>query len=88
MDFSSNSPILYLLAGVIILFVLAQSVFFLIRAMRRARALKMNSVTVRKTIIKSAIFTIAPAFAILIGVIALAGKLGTPLPWLRLSIQS
>jgi len=86
MDFSSNSPILYLLAGVIILFVLAQSVFFLFRAMRRARELKMNPVTIRKTIIKSAVFTLAPAFAILIGVIALAGKLGTPLPWLRLSI--
>lgn len=86
MDFSSNSPILYLLSGVIILFVLAQSVFFLIRAMRRARELKMNPVTIRKTIVKSAFFTLAPAFAILIGVIALAGKLGTPLPWLRLSI--
>jgi hypothetical protein len=86
MDFSSNSPVLYLLAGVIILFVLVQSVFFLIRAMRRARVLKMSPVTIRKTIIKSAIFTLAPAFAILIGVVALAGKLGTPLPWLRLSI--
>lgn len=86
MEFSSNSPVIYLLAGIIILFVLAQSVFFLIRSMRRAKAINISVVTVRKTIVKSAVFTIAPAIAILIGVVALAGKLGAPLPWLRLSI--
>lgn len=86
MEFSPNSPVLYLLAGLIILFVLAQSVFFLVRAMRRAKAINFSPGVVKKTVIKSAVFTIAPAIAILIGVVALAGKLGAPLPWLRLSI--
>ena len=36
MNFSVNSPILFVLAGVIILAVLAQSVFFLVRAIRRS----------------------------------------------------
>jgi hypothetical protein len=86
MEFSANSPVLYLLSGIIILFVLAQSFFFLFRAIKRAKVINIPTGTVRKTIVKSVIFTIAPAVAILIGVIALAGKLGSPLPWLRLSI--
>ena len=86
MAFSSNSPILYLLAGAIILFVAAQSIFFLVRAVRRARALKIPAEKIRKTIVNAAVFTVAPAVAILIGVVALAGKLGAALPWLRLSI--
>lgn len=36
--------------------------------------------------ISSAFFTIAPAIAILLGVIALSKALGFPLPWLRLSV--
>ncbi len=86
MPFSANSPALYLLAGILILFVLAQSVFFLVRSIRRARALDLPGSKVTKAIINAAVFTIAPALAILIGVVALAGKLGAPLPWLRLSI--
>ena len=34
----------------------------------------------------SAVFTIAPAVAILLGVITLSKALGLPLPWLRLSV--
>lgn len=86
MPFSANSFILYILAGVIIVFVIAQSVFFLLRALARARAIGMSETTLRKTIISSAIFTIAPAAAILVGVVALIPALGIPLPWLRLSI--
>jgi hypothetical protein len=41
---------------------------------------------VRKTILSSSLFTIAPAVSILIGVITLSKFLGLPFPWLRLSI--
>ena len=37
MDFNVNHPILFLLVAIIILFVLAQSVFFLIKALKRAK---------------------------------------------------
>ena len=40
----------------------------------------------RKIAITAAIFTIAPAIAIIICVFALAKSLGLPLPWLRLSV--
>jgi len=86
MKFSVNSPILFILVAIIILVVLAQSVYFLLRALKRARELNMDKSVLKKTIISSAVFTIAPAVAILVGVVALAKSLGIALPWLRLSI--
>ena len=70
MDFSINSPILFVIVGAIVALVLAQSVFFLVRAWRRAKELGIKTETLRKTVTSSAIFTIAPAVAILIGVVA------------------
>ena len=46
----------------------------------------MDQKKIRKTIKTAAIFTIAPAVAIVISVITLSKKLGIPLPWLRLSV--
>ena len=84
--FDPNSTFLFILAGLVILFVIAQSVFFLVRAWRRGKALGMDMKQMRKTIISTAIFTFAPAVSILLGVITLAQFLGLPLPWLRLSV--
>ena len=86
MEFSVNSPILFLIVGAIIALVLAQSVFFLVRAVKRARQIGISSNTVKKTISSAAVFTIAPAIAVLVGVVALSKSLGVPLPWLRLSV--
>ncbi len=86
MEFNVNHPILYLLVGIVIAIVLAQSVFFLVRALRRAKELGIESSTIKKTISSSAVFTIAPAVAILVGVVALSKTLGVAMPWLRLSV--
>ena len=86
MEFSVNSPIIFVIVGAIIALVLAQSFFFLIRATKRAKELGISSETVKKTISSSAIFTRAPAVAILVGVVALSKSLGLALPWLRLSV--
>lgn len=86
MNFSVNSPILYILVGILIAFVLAQSVYFLVKALRRAKELGIAGSTVKKTISSAAVFTIAPAIAILVGVVALSKSLGVALPWLRLSV--
>ena len=86
MEFSVNSPILFIIVGAIIALVLGQSVFFLIKAMKRAKELGISSSTVKKTISSAAIFTVAPAVAILVGIIALSKSLGLALPWLRLSV--
>ncbi len=86
MQFNVNSPILFVLVGVIIAAVLAQSAYFLWRAVKRAKALGIKSQTIKSTITSSAVFTIAPAVAVLVGVVALSKSLGIPLPWLRLSV--
>ena len=86
MEFSVNHPILFLIVGIIISVVLAQSVYFLVKSMRRAKAIGMDSKKIKKTIITAAVFTIAPAVSIVIAVISLSQSLGLALPWLRLSV--
>ena len=86
MEFSVNSPILFVLVGIIILIVLTQSVYFLVRAFKRANELGISKKTLKKTVSSAAVFTVAPAVAILVGVVALSKSLGIALPWLRLSI--
>ncbi len=86
MEFNVNSPILFVIVGAIIAIVLAQSFFFLIKAMKRAKQLGIAAPTLKKTISSAIVFTIAPAIAVLVGVVALSKSLGIPLPWLRLSV--
>ncbi len=86
MDFSVNHPILFVIVGIIIAVVLAQSVYFLVKAYRRAKAKGTDMKKIHKVIITSAIFTVAPAIAIVITIIALSKSLGIALPWLRLSV--
>ena len=86
MEFSVNHPILFIIVGAIIALVLAQSIYFLVRALGRARQLGISKSMLGKIISSAAIFTIAPAVAILVGVIALSKSLGLALPWLRLSV--
>ncbi len=84
--FYPNTGFLFLLAAVVVAFVIAQSIFFLIRSWRRARAIGMEQALLRRIAISSATFTVAPAISILLGVITLSKFLGLPLPWLRLSV--
>ncbi len=60
MEFNVNAPILFVLVGIIVAFVLAQSAFFLWRAVKRAKEIGLPQETVRKTISAAAIFTVAP----------------------------
>ena len=86
MEFNSNSGFMYGMVAIVIAFVILQSVAFLIKAWKRGLQLGMTKQVLRKTVGSSAVFTIAPAVAILLGVIALSKALGFPLPWLRLSV--
>ncbi len=86
MSFSVNSPFLYIVAAIVIVFVLAQSVFFLVRAYRRGKQLGIATSKLNKTVVSTAVFTLAPAVSILLGVVSLASFLGIPLPWIRLSV--
>ena len=86
MNFTPNSTFLYIIAVIVIVFVLAQSAFFLVRAWRRAKELGIDTATLKKTVKATAVFTVAPAISILLGVVTLSKFLGIPLPWIRMSV--
>ena len=86
MQFNVNHPVLFLLAGIIVLIVLAQSVWFLRKAWKRGREIGIPMDKLKRIVIGTAVFTVAPATAIVISVISLSKKLGIPLPWMRLSV--
>lgn len=86
MPFDVNSGFLYLVTGVIIVFVIAQSLFFMGKAVKRAKHLGISRQTIRSTILSSGLFSLVPAVSILLGVISLSQFIGLPLPWLRLSV--
>ena len=86
MEFNVNHPILFVLAGILVAVVLGQSVYFLLKALRRSKEIGMDQTKIRKTIKTAAVFTIAPAVSIVISVSTLSKSLGLPLPWLRLSV--
>lgn len=86
MKFSINSPILFVIVALIVAVVLAQSIFFLVKAWKRGIELGMDKKKLKRIAVTAAVFTIAPAVAIVISVIALSKDLGLPLPWLRLSV--
>ena len=57
--FNPNDFFLFALVSVVILFILAQSVYFLIKAWRRAKELGFTAAVLKKTAVSSATFTIA-----------------------------
>ena len=84
--FDPNGPLMYGMTAVVIAFVIAMSIRFIVMAWKRAKKIGMDPKMLRRVAVSSAIFTIAPAVSILLGVIALSRALGFPLPWLRLSV--
>ena len=85
MDFK-NSAFMYILGIAVGAFVIAQSVYFLVKAIRRSRELGITGTVIRRTITSSAVFAVLPSVSILLGLITLSSTLGLPLPWIRLSV--
>lgn len=81
-----ESPVLYLIAGAVILFVLVQSVFFLVKAWQHGKELGIDKKKLKNAVTSSALFTLPSALSVLATVIALAPALGLVIPWVRLSV--
>lgn len=86
MDDFRSSPALYLIAGAVILFVLTQSIFFLVKAWKHGKELGIDSKKLKNAVTSSALFTVPSALSVLATVIALAPALGLVIPWVRLSV--
>lgn len=83
---SANSIFMYALGIGIFLFICIISLRFLIHAYRAGLARKIDRKTMNKVIRSSALFSLVPSAAILVGLVTMVGKLGTPLSWIRLSV--
>ena len=81
-----NGGALYLICGAIVAFIAVVCVVFLVRAWRAGKALGMDTVRMKRALVSSVTFSLLPSVGILLGVLALSGSLGTPWPWLRLSV--
>ncbi len=81
-----NSPFLFALGSFVALFVTVQSLVFIAQAWKEGRRLGLGAAVMRKALIGSGIFSVVPSIAILLAVLTLAGSLGLPLPWIRLSV--
>ena len=81
-----NSPAMYGIVALAIALVVAMCIFFMIKSWRAGVKVGMDKAVLRKAVVSSATFTLLPAFSVLLGVVALSGSMGIPLPWLRLSV--
>lgn len=84
--FHLDDPIMYVLYGIVLAFIIALAVFYLVTSILRAKKLGMDMVKVKKVITSSVSFTILPAIGIALGIVTLVGSLGVAFPAIRLSV--
>lgn len=83
---SVNAGAFYLIVALVLLFITAMCLVFLVKSYRAGIKIGMDPKVLKKTITASATFSLLPSISILLGVIALSGTLGVPFSWLRLSV--
>ena len=84
-DFKSDG-FMFLVVLAVIVFVCAQSLFFMKKAWTRGKELGITTDKLKNAVTSSAIFSFAPAIGIAITVITLSVALGYVLPWIRLTV--
>ncbi len=82
----ANSTLMAAACGIVILYVLGQSLFFMRRAWKRGKEIVMDTKKIKKTVSGSALFSVVPSIPILIILVMLMSVLGNYFPWLRLSV--
>ncbi len=82
----ANGGLLYLLASIVILFVVIQSVVFLRMAWYRGIEIGLTKNKMMEAVRTSGVFAIIPSIPIVISLIAIAPILGVPFSWMRLSV--
>lgn len=82
----ANSPIMFVACGIVIIYILIQSIIFMMRAWNHGKDIGISTQVMKKTITGSALFSIVPSIPILIILVMLMSVLGNYFPWLRLSV--
>lgn len=81
-----KNNLLFVVGCFVSLFVIGQSLFFIVKARKRALEVGIAGPTIKKVMMQSAIFTVVPSLSILLTVVTLSKALGLMLPWIRLSV--
>lgn len=85
-EFSLRDPMVFILYGVVLAFIVALSLYYMLSALKRAKQLGIESSKIKKVITTSATFSILPGLGIALGVVTLIGTLGIAFPAIRLSV--
>lgn len=83
---NANAPIIYIIVLLILSFLTFQSVYIFLLTKKRAKELGIEEKLLKKAMRSSAVTTIVPALAIVVGLITLAPVLGLPISWARLAM--
>lgn len=84
--FKPDSWVMYLMYALIVVFISAEAIFYLVKSVKKAKKLGMDMTKIKNVIKTSASFSILPAIGIGIGVVTLIGSLGITVPAIRLSV--
>jgi hypothetical protein len=82
----ANSSYFYLWGGIILLVILIQSILFICLAWKEGKRIGLSSKRMLKGLRAGMVSAIIPSIPIVIALIAMAGVLGVPFPWIRLSV--
>lgn len=82
----ANSPWMFIWVAITIALALAQCIIYMRRAWSRALALGLEKQQIRKGLVTGITVSVIPTLPVLIVLLSLMPLLGTPLPWLRLSV--
>lgn len=84
--FKPDSWVMYLMYALIVVFISAEAIFYLVKSVKKAKQIGMDMTKIKKVIKTSASFSVLPAIGIGIGVVTLIGSLGITVPAIRLSV--
>lgn len=82
----ANSMGLWIIATVMVSLVVIQAVVFMRSAFKNGKKMGITDQQLKIAVRASAITSVGPAFAILIGLVALISLVGSPMAWMRLGI--
>ena len=82
----ANSPVMFFVCSIVILYVFIQSFVFMRRAWKRGKEIGLSTQVMKSTILGSGLFSVVPSIPILIILVMLMSVLGNYFPWLRLSV--
>jgi len=82
----ANSGYLYLCGAVILLCIMVQAILFIGLAWKEGKRIGLSQKRMFKGLRAGMVAAIIPSIPIVIALIAMAGVLGVPLPWIRLAV--